>query len=480
MNENVTPPPPGQSALYKAREPIYPKLVSGKFRTIKWSFLAFALAVYYILPWLRWDRGPNAPDQAVLADFSGGRFYFFFLEIWPQEIYYITGLLILSSLALFLVTSLFGRVWCGYACPQTVWTDLFIAVERLFEGDRNARIKLDRSPLTFNKAWRKTAKHFVWILISFATGGALIMYYHDAPTLVANFFTGHADISAYVFAGILTFTTYALAGTMREQVCTYLCPWPRIQAALTDEDALNVTYRWDRGEPRGAHKKNTSWDDRGDCIDCNACVVACPVGIDIRHGAQLECIHCALCIDACDTIMKRVDRPTGLIAYDTDKNVQARAEGKPASYNLIRPRVVLYAFLIAAISALMVYGLSTRSTFELNVIKDRSPPFIKLSDGDIRNGYSIKLVNKRSEDREVQLIVSGIDDVEMKIIGNETDDDTIVMSGEHVDRFRVLITVPTEIEGKSGKRLLITAVDMETGETQSNRVFFAMPKESNE
>jgi len=348
MQEDIKTPPPGHSALYKAREPIYPKLVSGNFRTVKWLVLIFALAVYYILPWLRWDRGPNAPDQAVLADFAGGRFYFFFLEIWPQEIYYITGLLILSALALFLVTSLFGRVWCGYACPQTVWTDLFIAVERIFEGDRNARIRLDRAPLSFNKAWRKVGKHIVWLLISFATGGALIMYYHDAPSLFSNFFTGHADVSAYVFAGILTFTTYALAGTMREQVCTYLCPWPRIQAALTDEDALNVTYRWDRGEPRGKHKKGTSWDDRGDCIDCNACVVACPVGIDIRHGDQLECIHCALCIDACDDIMKRVERPTGLIGYDTTKNVQARADGiktaAPSCYNLCTSHRVYRVF----------------------------------------------------------------------------------------------------------------------------------------
>ncbi|ACT59363.1 cytochrome c oxidase accessory protein CcoG [Hirschia baltica] len=476
MYNNVTPPPPGQSALYKAREPIYPQLVSGKFRTIKWVVLVFALAVYYILPWLRWDRGLDAPNQAVLADFAGGRFYFFFLEIWPQEIYYITGLLILASLGLFLVTSLFGRVWCGYACPQTVWTDLFIAVERIFEGDRNARIKLDRAPLSVNKALRKVGKHIVWLFISFATGGALILYYHDAPTLFANFFTGDAEVSAYVFAGILTFTTYALAGTMREQVCTYLCPWPRIQAALTDEHALNVTYRWDRGEPRGAHKKNTSWDGRGDCIDCNACVVACPVGIDIRHGAQLECIHCALCIDACDTIMKRVDRPTGLIAYDTDKNVQARSEGKPAVYNMLRPRVILYAFLIAAISCIMVYGLSTRSTFELNVIKDRSPPFVKLSNGDIRNGYSIKLVNKKSEDREVLITASGINGLDLKIIGNDDTDKTIIMSGEHVDRFRILITVPEADKHKSGKHLIIEAKDVATGDIQSNRVFFAIPK----
>lgn len=480
MKENVTPPPPGQSALYKAREPIYPKLVFGKFRSVKWAFLIFSLAVYYILPWLRWDRGPNAPDQAVLADFAGGRFYFFFLEIWPQEVYYITGLLILASLALFLVTSLFGRVWCGYACPQTVWTDLFIAVERLFEGDRNARIKLDRSALSLNKIIRKTGKHIVWLIISFATGGALILYYHDAPTLLSNFFSGHAEPSAYVFAGILTFTTYALAGTMREQVCTYLCPWPRIQAALTDEDALNVTYRWDRGEPRGPHKKNTSWDGRGDCIDCNACVVACPVGIDIRHGSQLECIHCALCIDACDTIMKRVDRPMGLIAYDTDKNVIARSEGKPVSYKLVRPRVVLYAGLIFAIGALMIFGLSTRSTFELNVIKDRSPPFVRLSDGSIQNGYTIKLVNKSSSDRDVNFVLGGIDGLEARIIGKDKNENIVTMTGEHVDRFRILVAVPEDKLSRSGRHLNIEAIDIETGETQRNRVFFATPKGDDE
>ena len=203
------PVPPADAApLYKKREQIYPKLVSGKFRSFKFLFMALALAVYYGLPWLRWNRGPNAPDQAFLFDFAGGRFYFGPIEIWPQEVYYITGILILSALGLFLVTSLFGRVWCGYACPQTVWTDLYIAVERFFEGDRNKRIKLDRAPWNFNKIWRKGAKHIVWILIAALTGGALVFYFHDAPSLVYTFFTGHAPTTAYVFVGILTFTTY--------------------------------------------------------------------------------------------------------------------------------------------------------------------------------------------------------------------------------------------------------------------------------
>ena len=468
-------PPASAQPLYKKREPVYPKLVSGRFRSFKFGFMAFALAVYYLLPWLRWNRGPDAPDQAFLFDFAGGRFYFGPVEIWPQEIYYITGILILSALGLFLVTSLFGRVWCGYACPQTVWTDLYIMVERFFEGDRNKRIKLDRAPWSLNKIWRKSAKHAVWLLIAAATGGALVFYFHDAPSLMYTFFTGHAPATAYVFVALLTFTTYSLAGTMREQVCTYLCPWPRIQAALTDEDALNVTYRWDRGEPRGPHKKTETWDGRGDCIDCNACVTACPMGIDIRNGAQLECIHCALCIDACDEIMKKVDRPTGLIAYDTDKNVELRAAGKPAQkFRLIRPRVIIYAVLISGVAGLMLFGLLTRSTFELNVLKDRSPSFVRLSDGRIQNGYTLKLVNKRIDAKNIDLSVSGIEGAEVTLVGEAHGDFEVEIPGENVERFRLVVKVPAEsVSGNN--RMTITATDVETGEKDVNLVAFSSP-----
>ena len=462
-------------SLYSKRKQVYPKLVFGPFRAFKWVFLFVALGIYYLLPFLRWDRGPNSPDQAVLFDFAGGRFYFGPIEIWPQEVYFITGILILSALGLFLVTSLFGRVWCGYACPQTVWTDLYIAVERFFEGDRNARIKLDRAPLSFNKVWRTTAKHAVWLIIALMTGGALVFYFHDAPSLLFQFFTGQAPATAYVFAGLLTFTTYALAGTMREQVCTYLCPWPRIQAALTDEHALNVTYRWDRGEPRGAHKKGTSWDDRGDCIDCNACVTACPMGIDIRDGSQLECIHCALCIDACDDIMRKVDRPTGLIAYDTDINVVRRAEGKePIPFRLLRTRTVLYAIMITGIAGLMVFGLSTRSTFELNVLKDRSPPFVTLSSGDVQNGYTLKLVNKQYDERPIDITVEGLEGSTFRIVGLEEGESRVTATPEHVDRYRLIVLAPADTLERQ-QRVRIVARDAETGEEDINLVPFAAP-----
>ena len=296
-----------QAPLYAARKQVYPQRVSGTYRRIKWALMAVCLAVYYLLPFVRWDRGPNAPSQAVLIDFPNRRFYFFFIELWPQEIYYFTGLLIIAAMALFLMNAIGGRIWCGYLCPQTVWTDLFYAVERWIEGDRRERMRKSGAPQTVpaRTSSEIVAKHSIWFFIAWWTGGAWVLYFADAPTLVRELATFQAPFVAVLWMGILTFTTYSLAGHMREQVCLYMCPWPRIQAALTDEWALNVTYRSDRGEPRTSIKKaeelRAHGQAAGDCVDCYQCVAVCPTGIDIRDGAQLGCIMCGLCIDACDT-----------------------------------------------------------------------------------------------------------------------------------------------------------------------------------
>ncbi len=382
-----------EGPLYEVAKKVYPQRVWGTYRRLKWIVLWVALGVYYILPFIRWDRGPNLPDQAVMADIAHSRFYFFFIQIWPQEVYYFTGLLILAALILFLSNALFGRVWCGYACPQTVWTDLYFWVERQIEGDRRARMKLDGEPWTADKIVKRGAKHAIWLLIALATGGAAMLYFVDAPTLMREFFTLRAPAIAYIWAGILTFTTYALAGGMREQVCTYMCPWPRIQGAMIDNQSLQVTYRADRGETRGPHKKGDSWEGRGDCIDCNQCVVVCPMGIDIRDGAQLECINCGLCIDACNEVMVKVGRPRGLIAYDTDAAVAARSCGQKPRYQPVRPRTIYYAAALAVVGAVMLAGLLTRPTVGLDVIRDRSPTFVRLASGDIRNGYTLKIMN---------------------------------------------------------------------------------------
>ncbi len=454
---------PTRRDLYKKREQIYPKLVHGKFRFAKWVFMIFALGVYYLLPFVRWDRGPESPSQAVLVDFANARFYFFFIELWPQEVYYITGLLILASLALFLVTALFGRVWCGYACPQTVWTDLFIAVERLFEGDRNRRMKLDKQPWSFNKAWRKGGKHTVWLLIAAATGGAWILYFHDAFEVVNNFVTGQAALTSYIFFGVLTFTTYSLAGTLREQVCTYMCPWPRIQGALTDKDALNVTYRTDRGEPRGRHKKGESWEGRGDCIDCKACVAACPMGIDIRQGAQLECIGCALCIDACDDIMAKIDRPKGLIAYDTDLNIERRERGETARFDFIRPRTVLYAVLIVVVSGIMLFGLINRTELSLDAYRDRAPNYVILSDGTVRNGYTLTVVNKANESRVLDLELEGDPAFGVRVLG--ADGLQLEVGPDQTRDFRIFLALPRDAVDAPSETIAFLVTDPATGET---------------
>eukprot|EP01037_Dinobryon_pediforme_P021412 gene21412-22271_t len=436
--------------VYESHKKVYPLSVNGVFRRIKWGLLIACLAVYYLLPFVRWDRGPGQPDQAVLVDFPGRRFYFFFIEIWPPEVYYITGLLILAAMVLFLMNAVAGRVWCGYLCPQTVWTDLFLLVERWVEGDRRERIKFDAAPWTPAKIGRKILKHAAWLLIAWWTGGAWVLYFADAPTLVHDLFFLQAPLVAYVWIGILTFTTYSLAGFMREQVCIYMCPWPRIQAALTDEWALNVSYRVDRGEPRGSlkttDKLRAEGQPAGDCIDCNQCVAVCPTGTDIRLGMQLSCIQCGLCIDACNNVMDKVHRPRDLIAYDTDINIARRAEGKPPVWHLIRPRSVLYVAIITAISGLMLVSLLTRSNLAVNVLHDRNPTFVQNSDGSIRNGYTVRLINKVTQSRGFDLSVEGLPaGTLLEIAGEEKSKDNsavVLVDGDQTREIRVLVFAP--------------------------------------
>lgn len=479
--EHSAPASGDDAPLYAPRKQIYPQAVNGRYRTIKWIVLAVTLGIYYLLPFIRWDRGPNAPDQAILADLANGRFYFFFIEIWPQEVYYITGLLVLAALALFLMNAVAGRIWCGYLCPQTVWTDLFYAVERWIEGDRRERMRQDKEKLTFAVFSRKALKHSIWLMIAWWTGGAWVLYFADAPTLVYELATFQAPFVAYVWIGILTFTTYTLAGFMREQVCTYMCPWPRIQAALTDEYALNVTYRYDRGEPRGSVKKNETLKlqglPAGDCIDCNQCVAVCPTGVDIRKGLQLDCIQCGLCIDACDNVMAKIGRPQRLIAYDTDMNVQARIEGRPEVRRILRPRTLLYAGIIALVGTVMIASLAMRQNLSLSVMHDRNPLFVRLSDGSIRNGFTIRVANKSLEERRYALSVDGVSDAKIDVVGGEVDQQgrSIVTVGpDQTLEARVLVTDTTSSAGDT-TLLRFVLTDLVTGDTAITSDHFKAP-----
>jgi cytochrome c oxidase accessory protein FixG len=428
--------------LYAERPAIYPKLAAGTFRRLKWLVMAVTLGIYYLLPWLRWDRGPNLPDQAFLLDFAHQRLFFGPIEIWAQELYFITGALIVSALGLFLVTSLAGRMWCGYTCPQTVWTDLMIAVERFWQGDRNARMRLDRDPWSFEKLWKKAATHVSWLVIALATGGALVFYFRDAPTLAGELMRGDAPAVAYAFLGVFTATTYLLGGIAREQVCIYMCPWPRIQGAMLDADSLLISYRDSRGEPRGPHKKGQAWDGRGDCVDCRACVAVCPMGIDIRDGPQLECIQCALCIDACDDIMGKVGRPTGLIAYATFRNLDNPGAGPRDGLRILRSRTILYAGLMALVSAIMLWAMANRSVLEVSVLPDRNPLYVLLTDGSLRNNYTVKILNKLHDVRHFRLSAAGLPGARLTVAGFEQENPVIDVVPDNLRALRLHVTVP--------------------------------------
>ncbi len=471
-------------SLYKARVKIFPKRVHGFFRAVKWQVMAVTLAIYYLTPWIRWDRGAGAPDQAVLIDMPARRFYFFFIEIWPQEFYYIAGLLIMAGIGLFLVTSTVGRAWCGYACPQTVWVDLFLVIERWIEGDRAARIKLETAPWTFDKLRKRVSKHALWLVTGVATGGAWIFYFADAPTLAARLAHFDAPPIAWITIAVLTATTYVFGGLMREQVCTYMCPWPRIQAAMLDEDSLVVTYNDWRGEPRGRHQKvqQEAGLSGGDCVDCNQCVVVCPMGIDIRDGQQLECITCALCIDACNGVMDKIGKPRGLISYATLKDYNASTREAPVHTSLrsfIRPRTMVYIGLWSIVGLAMLFALLTRDRLEVSVLHDRNPVAVRLSDGTIRNGYTIKILNMKTIPRDFTLRVEGIDGALMTAPGLGAGRSPVLAVAVPRDDLRVLkVFVSASPKALTGDETALRFVVEERGggdETATYDATFARP-----
>ncbi|ALE15668.1 Type cbb3 cytochrome oxidase biogenesis protein CcoG, involved in Cu oxidation [Altererythrobacter epoxidivorans] len=467
--------------LYEKRKQVHNKRIDGPFRRFKWFVMLVTLSIYYVTPWLRWDRGPFAPDQAVLIDLANRRFYMFSIEIWPHEFYFVAGMLIMAGIGLFLVTSAVGRAWCGYACPQTVWTDVFQHIDRLVDGDRNARMRLDKAPWTIGKVTRRAFKWSIYLAISFATGGAWILYFADAPTLLREFFSGEAAPVAYGTVLILTGTTFTLGGFMREQVCIYMCPWPRIQTAMLDEKSLIVTYKDWRGEPRGSVKKAQKNPEKfGDCIDCTECVQVCPTGIDIREGPQIGCITCALCIDACDRVMKDIGRPRGLIDYATLEACEAEAAGappQPAWKALLRPRTLVYFAIWGAIGLTLLFALGTRNRTDLTVSPDRNPPFMLMSDGSVRNSYTLKLRNMASRPREMEVAVEGLPGAVMWTDTIAREDaatkQTFTVSADQIRTVRAYVIVPAQTKAQDFS-FRLTSLD-EQGESDVVETGFTAP-----
>lgn len=445
---------------FKKQEKIYPRRVYGRYRLLKWAVMILLLAIYYLTPWLRWDRGENLPGQAVLIDMVHTRAYFFGIEIWPQEVYYITGLLILAAVTLFFVTSLFGRVWCGYACPQTVWTDLFIWVERLVQGDRNTRIKIDQSPWTIYKIYKKGLTHLIWLIIALCTGGAWVFYFNDAPTLLDQILHGDIHWSVGGWIAGLTFSTYLMAGFAREQVCKYMCPYARFQSAMFDKNTLIIAYDEKRGEKRGHHKSGESWEGRGHCIDCNSCVIVCPMGIDIREGLQMECIACGLCVDACNNVMDKVGLQRGLIRYNTEHSQKSGIPISSYMQLLLRPRTLYYSAILLMVCCIMVYQLLTRAPVTLSVQHERNPLFITLSDGQIRNAYTISISNKTHTDAYYALALEGLKKSDIHIqSGQPVLPDALYVPAGNIVHFRVFVTSEKPAQKRKNIAFIVRATD---------------------
>jgi len=395
------------TSLYAKAPKVYVRKVTGYFANLRTLAAWMLLGLYYGLPWLTWnDR------QAVLLDLPNRQFHYFNITLWPQDFVFLTWLLIIAALALFFFTALAGRLWCGYACPQTVWTKTFVWLERVIEGDRTKRMKLDKQPMSFRKFRIKATKQFSWILYATFTGITFVGYFtpiRELFAMIPDFSFGGWELFWIIFYSV---ATYGNAGYLREQVCIYMCPYARFQSAMFDKDTLIIAYDEKRGESRGSRKKkDTEYKSRGlgDCIDCEQCVHVCPTGIDIRDGLQYQCIACAACIDVCDSVMEKMGYPKGLVSYTNEHAHEGR------KHKVIRPRMIFYAVILAAVFASFVYALGQRIPFEVDVIRDRNSLYTTTMDGLIENVYSVKLLNMSQEQQTYSVSVDGLDDI--KVLG---------------------------------------------------------------
>lgn len=449
--------------LYQKRKKIYPREVHGLFAALRVSGVSLLLAIYYITPWLLWDG-----RQAVLFDLPERKFYILGLIFWPQDFIYLTMLLVIAALSLFFFTALAGRLWCGYACPQTVWTEAFLWIERKVEGSRQKQMKLDKMPMNTEKFMKKFSKHFIWIAFSLFTGFTFVGYFSPIRELafaIPNLALGPWELFWVFFYG---FATYGNAGWMREQVCTYMCPYARFQSAMFDKNTLVISYDEKRGEPRGSRKRGVSPEQAnlGSCVDCSICVQVCPTGIDIRDGLQYQCIGCAACIDACDDVMDKMGYEKGLIKYTTENMLQGQHT------NFLRPRIVLYAMILLAITVGTLVAIFNRSPLELDIIRDRNSLFRETGLGMIENVYTLKIINKDIIPHEYRISAEGIEGMKL----NNSKGLITVESG-NVAELPVSLEIDPDTLNKRTSQVFfkLEAVDAELSVVEEARFLGPMP-----
>ncbi len=443
----------GAVALYEKSEKIYPREIKGKFQRMRTASVYLLLGLYYLLPWL------NLGDrQAVLFDLPARKFHIFFLTFWPQDFFFLTLLLILAGLSLFFFTAIAGRVWCGFACPQTVWTEVFIWMERWVEGSRAQQIKLAEAPWSASKVRKRVTKQVLWISFALFTGLTFVGYFQPIRELFPAFFAFELGGWALFWVLFYGFATYGNAGFMREQVCQYMCPYARFQSAMFDKDTLIVAYDEKRGEPRSRGKRRkdqqADTDKKGDCIDCGICVQVCPTGIDIRDGLQYECIACAACIDGCDEVMTRIGLPTGLIKYSTES--QDKGSDKSIKQILLRPRVLIYGALLSLVFAGFIVALAQRSSLQVDVLRDRNALYRWAGDDAIENTYQVRVKNKSQAEQAYKVTVSGLD--QATAVWAKTSDighSRSVAAGD-IGEFTVVVTAPADANFKRSQRITLS------------------------
>ncbi|BCX53514.1 MULTISPECIES: cytochrome c oxidase accessory protein CcoG [Comamonas] len=409
----ITPEPheggPELVPMFASEQKVYSRSISGVFSRWRWAMVFLTQIVFYGLPWLQWGE-----RQMVLFDLGARRFYLFGLVLYPQDFIYLTGLLIISALGLFLFTAVAGRLWCGFSCPQTVYTEIFMWIESKVEGDRSARMRIDKSGWTLEKIWKKSLKQFLWIALSLWTGFTFVGYFVPIRELGVELmaFQGSWQIFWVAFYG---FATYGNAGYMREQVCKYMCPYARFQSAMFDKDTMIVSYDAERGEARGPRKKDVDYKAQGlgDCIDCKLCVQVCPVGIDIRKGLQYECIGCGLCVDACNSVMDKMEYPRGLIRLTTQNAVAKAWKQVQVIRRIFRPRVLIYSAVLVALSAAMIASLVLREPLKVDVIRDRAALSRIVAGGKLENVYRLQIMNATESEQRYRISAVGLENLEV-------------------------------------------------------------------